>query len=82
MPLHWIALTKRLSNSSALTTPTSFQIYDHGQHDQKPFYTMDYVEGPDLRVYADKLQERPPLERYLRCRGIGQDIAGALPIHS
>ena len=39
---------------------------------------MDYVEGPDLRVYADSLQERPPLERYLRCRGIGQDIAGAL----
>ena len=58
--------------------PNIIQIYDHGHHDQKPFYTMDYIEGPDLRVYAEKLQERPPLERYLRCRGIGQDIASAL----
>lgn len=50
----------------------------HGVHLGRPFLVMEYIEGSDLRVLAPKMHERPPAERYARCRAIGVALAGAL----
>ncbi|MCB9779664.1 MAG: serine/threonine protein kinase [Alphaproteobacteria bacterium] len=50
----------------------------HGEWGGRPYLVMDHVEGSDLRVYADKLAQRPPAERYARCRTIGQSLCEAL----
>ncbi len=51
---------------------------DHGAWLGRPYLVMEYVEGSDLRVLAPKLHERPPAERYARCRAIGVALADAL----
>jgi predicted Ser/Thr protein kinase len=58
--------------------PGVVQFIDHGCSDGRPFLVMEYIDGPDLRDYAPKLHQRPPDERYARCRTIGQSIAEAL----
>lgn len=58
--------------------PSVVQFIDHGTADGRPFLVMEYIDGPDLRDYAPKLHQRPPDERYTRCRTIGQSLAEAL----
>lgn len=50
----------------------------HGIWSGRPYLVMDHVEGSDLRVYADKLAQRPPAERYARTRTIGQALCEAV----
>ena len=50
----------------------------HGTHLGRPYLVMEYIEGSDLRVLAPKLHERPPAERYARCRAIGVALTQAL----
>jgi len=61
-----------------LSHPGVVQFIDHGTWDGRPFLVIEYIDGPDLRDYAPKLHQRPPDERYSRCRTIGQAIAEAL----
>ncbi|MCK6505602.1 serine/threonine protein kinase, partial [Myxococcota bacterium] len=50
----------------------------HGAWMGRPYLVMDHVEGSDLRAYAQKLQQRPPAERYARTRTIGQALCEAV----
>lgn len=55
----------------------------HGVWSGRPYLVMDHVEGVDLRSYAEKLQQRPPAERYARTRTIGQALCEAIgALHS
>ena len=47
---------------------------DHGEWEGRPFLVMDYIQGHDLRVYAPKLHQRPPAERYEQVRSIGRAL--------
>jgi hypothetical protein len=51
---------------------------DHGEWEGRPYLVMELLKGLDLRVYATKLHQRPPKERYSRVREIGQDLCRAL----
>jgi serine/threonine protein kinase len=44
---------------------------DHNTHEGYHYLVMNYVDGVDLNVYTQKLHQRPPLERYTRCRDFG-----------
>ncbi|NOY24241.1 MAG: serine/threonine protein kinase, partial [Oligoflexia bacterium] len=66
---------------SKLNHPNVVRYRGHGLWHGRPYLVMDHVEGSDLRVYTDKLAQRPPAERYARARTIGQSLceaAGAL----
>lgn len=75
----WVKrFTREIDILEHLEHPNIIRVHDRGEADHRPFLVMDYIEGPDLRVYTEKLHERSPLERYIRCRYIGQEIASAL----
>jgi hypothetical protein len=58
--------------------PGVVSVLDHGEEDGRPFLVMTYEEGVDLRVYAPKLHQRAPAERYARVRAIGAALAQVL----
>ena len=51
---------------------------DHGEWEGRPFLVMDYIQGHDLRVYAPKLHQRPPAERYEQVRSMGRTLCEGL----
>jgi hypothetical protein len=70
--------TREIDVLSRLDHPNIVRYRGHGMCQGRPFLAMDYVDGQDLRVYAAKLQKRPPAERYARTRTIGRAICEAL----
>jgi hypothetical protein len=66
-----------------LDHPGVIRTLDHGVAEGRPYLAMEYVEGQDLSLYASKLHQRPPWERYERTRKIGEALCAALEyIHS
>jgi tetratricopeptide (TPR) repeat protein len=63
---------------SGLSHPSIVHWLDDGMHEGRPYLVMEHIEGSDLRVYAPKLHQRPPIERYTRVRAIGVALCGAL----
>ncbi len=63
---------------SRLNHPGIVHYQDHGLHLDRPYLVMDFIDGQDLRVYALKLQKRPPAERYARTRTIGRALCESL----
>lgn len=49
-----------------------------GESDGRPWLVLDLVDGPDLRLHAEKLRARPPAEREAQVRSIARDLARAL----
>jgi len=67
-----IHILKRLDHPGVVRT------LGHGVSEGRPFMAMEYVEGQDLSLFTTKLHQRPPRERYDRCRAIGQALCEAL----
>ena len=66
-----------------LDHPGVIRTLGHGEADGRPFMAMEFVEGQDLGLFTSKLHQRPPWERYERCRSIGRALCEALEyIHS
>ena len=66
-----------------LEHPGIIRTLDHGREDGRPYMVMEYIDGQDLSLYSSKLHQRPPWERYARCRAIGEELCAALQyIHS
>ncbi len=61
-----------------LEHPGVIRTLDHGVAEGRPYMAMEYIEGQDLSLYASKLHQRPPWERYARCRAIGKALCEAL----
>lgn len=61
-----------------LRHPNIVRYVDDGMQDGRPYLVMEYVEGQDLWVYADKLRLRPAHERYSETRRIGVALCDAL----
>ena len=51
---------------------------DSGVHQDYPYIVMEYIDGIDLKLYTQKLHQRPPVERYARCRDFGIQITQIL----
>jgi len=49
-----------------------------GVAEGRPFMVMEYIQGVDLRVYANKLRLRPPAERAAEVQRIGEALCLAL----
>mgnify|MGYP001308649168 CR=1 FL=1 len=54
------------------------QYIDHNIHEGYHYLVMNYIDGIDLNVYTQKLHQRPPLERYSRCRKFGVTLVQTL----
>jgi hypothetical protein len=61
-----------------LDHPNIVRYLEHGSWEGRPYVAMEYVEGQDLRVYAEKLRSRPPVERQVRAREIARALCSAL----
>ncbi|MCK6515936.1 serine/threonine protein kinase [Myxococcota bacterium] len=58
--------------------PNVVRVIDDGVERGRPYMVMELVEGPDLRVYATKLRERPAEERYREVCRVGASLCDAL----
>jgi eukaryotic-like serine/threonine-protein kinase len=63
---------------SRLHHPNVLRVYESGIHRGRPWFTMELLEGHDLRVEAELLQERPPSERFPRIEDLLKQVARAL----
>ncbi len=61
-----------------LRHPNVAGFLERGMQEGRPWLALDLVAGPDLRLYADKLRQRPPAEREARTRDIARDLCRAL----
>lgn len=74
---------REIASLTRLDHPGIVRVLDHGMHLGRPFYVMDHIDGTDLRLYSEKLAQRPPTERYARCRLIGRALCETLSyLHS
>jgi len=44
-------------NAAKLQHPNIVQVFGEGEHDGRPYFSMEYIAGPDL---ARQLREQPP----------------------
>ena len=63
-----------------LKHPNIVRYIDDGHHEGRPYMVIEYVEGQDLFVYADKLRLRPAHERYRETQRIGVALCDALAV--
>ncbi|HJN76029.1 MAG TPA: protein kinase [Myxococcota bacterium] len=63
---------------SALESPNILRVYEAGVHDGLPWFTMDKLDGHDLRREVDGWRDLPPSERFTRAESILADVADAL----
>jgi tetratricopeptide (TPR) repeat protein len=61
-----------------MSHPNVAQMLGQGEEAGRPWLALELVAGPDLRLYAEKLRNRPPTERLARVRGIARDLTRAL----
>ena len=74
---------KEISILQSLSHARIAQYIDHGEHNGCLFLVMNYIDGVDLNLYTQKLHQRPPIERYARCRDFGVQLFEVLSyIHS
>ena len=75
------ARTRFLREYSALARvnhPGVVAALGQGVAEGRPFMVMEYIQGVDLRVYANKLRLRPPAERAAEVRRMGEALCLAL----
>lgn len=74
---------REIASLRRLDHPGIVRFLEHGVHLGRPYYVMDHIDGIDLRLYSEKLAQRPPKERYARCRLIGRSLSETLAyLHS
>ncbi len=75
----WIKrFNKEIQTLRALSHSNIVRYIDHGVYLDRPYLVMEFIDGVDLRVYTQKLHQRPPIERYAKCREFGKSIILAL----
>ena len=64
---------------SRLRHPHLISVHDYGEHDESPFYVMDYVEGTDLwTYYRTRLMGKSSRERLRQLLPLVAQIVSAL----
>lgn len=58
--------------------PHVIAVLSQGDWEGRPYGVMEYIDGPDLRVYASKLRQRPAAERYREVTRVGMALCEAL----
>jgi len=61
-----------------LRHPGITALVDHGEHEGVPWLATRFVDGPDLRQYAERLRGRPPSERATRSRHLALRLCETL----
>lgn len=63
---------------SRLHHPNVLRVHEWGLQGDRPWFTMELVEGHDLRTEAEQLVDLPPVERFERVESILRQVARAL----
>ncbi|MFZ5477512.1 MAG: BREX system ATP-binding domain-containing protein [Myxococcota bacterium] len=77
-PTQLLRFAAEVAYLERLDHPNVVRYLGHGSWEGRPYVLMEYVEGQDLRVYAEKLRSRPPVERQVRAREIARSLCRAL----
>ncbi len=52
--------------------------HGRGEWEGRPYLVMEYLQGPDLRLYSERLRRLPPSERHQRVREIAVALCETL----
>ncbi len=63
---------------SRLSHPNVLKVHEWGLHGDRPWFTMELLEGRDLRDEIEELRNLPPAERFERVEQILRGVARAL----
>jgi hypothetical protein len=69
---------KEMAAMAKVQHPRLLRLLDSGDHENRPYAVLEYVEGQELRVYGRKLRLRPAQERIREVRRIGMALCDAL----
>ena len=61
-----------------LDHPNVLRVYEWGLLGDRPWFSMELLEGHDLREEVQRLADAPPAERFARVSGILKQVARAL----
>ena len=62
----------------AIDHPGVVRLLDFGEADGGPWMATTFIDGPDLRQFAERLRGRPPAERAARARAIALSLCDTL----
>lgn len=71
---------KEMAAMKAIQHPRLVRLLASGEHNDRPYAVLEYVEGQELSVYARKLRLRPAQERIREVRRIGVALCDALEV--
>lgn len=63
---------------SALDHPNVLKVYESGMHEGLPWFTMDLLDGHDIREEVESWKELAPSDRFVRAEAILVDVSRAL----
>ena len=63
---------------SRLSHPNVLKVHEWGLHGDRPWFTMEFLEGRDLRDELESLKKRNPADRFERVEQILRGVARAL----
>ena len=69
---------KEMAAMEAIQHPRLVRLLASGEHRDRPYAVLEYVEGQELSVYGRKLKLRPAQERIREVRRIGVALCEAL----
>lgn len=70
--------TREAQVLATLDHPGVVRLLDVGEADGGPWMATTFVDGPDLRQFAERLRGRPPAERSARARAIALSLCATL----
>ena len=75
---HAVRFHREFRALSLLDHPNVLKVHSSGVHNGRPYFSMEYLNGRDLRDEIDDWRAMPPAQRFRKARDILTQLARAL----